>query len=535
MNLGALLASPFLSTFKEGTQMKLSEVINVLKKDDLFKEVVINNKWTYDLPANADVDLTNLEYDSRQIKDGGLFVAKGNFKVDYIHSAIANGASAVITPLVFDKELTTAEHQTPQVIVTDVQKALAVVSRAYYGYPDRALKIAGVTGTKGKTTTVYFTRHILHSALNVPIAQFSSIDNCVDGHTMFESELTTPESLDLYRMMRQAVDNGIKYLVMEVSSQSYKKSRVYGLHFDVGAFLNISPDHISPVEHPTFDDYLFCKSQLIKNADVMVINQANKYYQLLVEKAQAFDTPVVSFGNAQSTADYRYTAGTHGHFSVASENQSLPDLSGDYRVMIPGDFNYENALAAMIISSRFGAKKEDMLDGLKNTTVPGRMEMLHSKSGLLACVDYAHDYASLTASFSFVRHEYPNGRLIVVIGSAGGKAESRRADIGHVLSKYADVAILTSEDNFKEDPHKIDGDIKANITNPHLDVTINVDRVAAIKQAFKIAKPGDVMFMAAKGRETFMHQGGTDIPYVGDYQLTKKLMAADDDKYAHQK
>lgn len=514
--------------------MKLSKVITILKKYDLFKEVVPNRKWTYDLPEGADTDLTNLEYDSRTIKKGGLFVAKGNFKVDYIHSAIANGAVAVVSPLVFDKELQPAEVKVAQLIVTDVQKALAVVSRAYYGYPDRQLKIAGVTGTKGKTTTVYFTRHILNDAFKLPIAQFSSIDNCLDGQTMFESELTTPESLDLYRMMRQAVDNGIKYLVMEVSSQSYKKSRVFGLHFDVGAFLNISPDHISPVEHPTFDDYLFCKSQLVKNADVMVINQANKYYQLLIEKAKAFGTPVISFGNDQSTADYRYTASTHGHFSVVSENKSLPDLSGKYRVMIPGNFNYENALAAMIISSRFGAQKHAMTDGLLHTKVPGRMEMLHSKRGLIACVDYAHDYASLTASFSFVKHEYPKGRLIVVIGATGGKAESRRADIGHVLSQFADVAILTSEDNYKEDPHVIDGDIKANITNPHVDVTINVDRVSAIKHAFKVAKPGDVMFFAAKGREDFMHQGDGDIPYVGDYQLTKKLMAEDNQKYAGQ-
>ena len=123
-----------------------------------------------------------------------------------------------------------------------------------------------------------------------------------------------------------------------------------------------------------------------------------------------------------------------------------------------------------------------------------------------------------------MKHEYPNGRLIVVIGAAGRKAESRRKDIGRALSEYADVAILTSEDNFFEDPHHIDEAIKEHITNPNVKVIINVDRVAAIKQAFEMAKPGDAMFMAAKGREQFMHEKGRDIPYVGDYQLSQKLM-----------
>ncbi len=142
----------------------------------------------------------------------------------------------------------------------------------------------------------------------------------------------------------------------------------------------------------------------------------------------------------------------------------------------------------------------------------------------MACVDYAHNYLSLTASFNFMKHEFKDGRLIVVIGAAGGKAESRRKDIGRALSQYADVAILTSEDNFFEDPHQIAADIKENIDNPDLEVIVNVDRKAAIEQAYAMAKPGDALFMAAKGRETFMHEKGKDVPYQGDYQITKQLM-----------
>lgn len=181
-------------------------------------------------------------------------------------------------------------------------------------------------------------------------------------------------------------------------------------------------------------------------------------------------------------------------------------------------------MAALVVGRQFSDDTAAFAKGLEKTTVPGRMEMLSNQRGLLACVDYAHNYLSLNESFKYMKNTYPNGRLIVVIGAAGGKAESRRKDIGEALAKYADVAILTSEDNFFEDPYKIDEEIKSHIDNPDVEVHINVDRAKAIQDAFNMARPGDVMFMAAKGREQFMHEKGHDIPYVGDYQLTQKLM-----------
>lgn len=193
----------------------------------------------------------HITYDSRDIKKNTLLFIKGNFKPEYLKDADKNGLTTYVA------EQSYADYTNAVgLIVTDVRKAMSLLSSEFFGNPQERLRVIGITGTKGKTTTAYFTHAILNEHSEGKAALFSSVDNCLDGKTYVESNLTTPESLDAFRMMSQAVKNGMKYLVMEVSSQAYKVNRVYGLHFNVAAFLNISPDHISPIEHPTFEDYL---------------------------------------------------------------------------------------------------------------------------------------------------------------------------------------------------------------------------------------------------------------------------------------
>lgn len=226
---------------------------------------------------------------------------------------------------------------------------MSLLSAAFYGYPQNELTVIGVTGTKGKTTTSYFTQALINAVSGGKAALFSSVDNCLDGHTYVESDLTTPESMDAFRMMREAADNGMKYLVMEVSSQAYKVDRVYGLTFDVAAFLNISPDHISPIEHPTFEDYLYCKRQIIVNAKSLVLGADSLHADLLREDAEAAGIGVTTFAlhdadNAGTSADVvAWPADpAHASFHIADGDQAL----GDYHLSIDGDFNYLNAAAA---------------------------------------------------------------------------------------------------------------------------------------------------------------------------------------------
>ncbi|MDY5175049.1 Mur ligase family protein, partial [Enterococcus faecium] len=229
----------------------LEDIRHLLLKEHLLKEFVSTKGWHLDVPEKA--EFLQLSYDSRKADASTLFFCKGmNFKEEYLDSAIEQGIQYYVSEQPY-------ENSAVGIIVTDIRKAMALLAMAFYDYPQNKLKVIGFTGTKGKTTAAYFTKAILDHTTNKKTALLSTMNTTLDGKTYFKSHLTTPESLDLYRMMAEAVKNGMTHLVMEVSSQAYKTQRVYGLTLDVGIFLNISPDHISPIEHPTFDDYFYCK------------------------------------------------------------------------------------------------------------------------------------------------------------------------------------------------------------------------------------------------------------------------------------
>ena len=229
--------------------LTLASAARLLSEHGLLREIIQGDAWTLDAQTinGFDKPFGSITYDTRQVVSGALLCCKGRFKAEYLDGIDDRGLAAYVAENDFS-----AATKAPGLIVNDARKAMSLLSAAFYGYPQNQLKIIGITGTKGKTTTAYLTQAMLNGCSCGKCALFSSADNCLDGHTYVESDLTTPESMDAFRMMREAADNGMKYLVMEVSSQAYKVDRVFGLTFDVAAFLNISPDHISPIEHPTF-------------------------------------------------------------------------------------------------------------------------------------------------------------------------------------------------------------------------------------------------------------------------------------------
>ena len=232
--------------------LTLASAARLLSEYGLLREIIQGDDWTLDAQAvnGFDKPFGSITYDTRQVVSNTLLCCKGRFKAEYLDGIDDRGLAAYVAENDFS-----AATKTPGLIVNDARKAMSLLSAAFYGYPQDQLKVVGITGTKGKTTTAYLTQAMLNGCSGGKCALFSSVDNCLDGHTYAESDLTTPESMDAFRMMREAADNGMEYLVMEVSSQAYKVDRVFGLTFDVAAFLNISPDHISPIEHPTFEDY----------------------------------------------------------------------------------------------------------------------------------------------------------------------------------------------------------------------------------------------------------------------------------------
>lgn len=530
--------------------MNLLTAFSVLYSNHLLREAVLTKKdWTLDPDRLPTADITAITYDSRRISPDCLLFCKGAFRSSYLADADKKGLLAYVS----EREYADFTHAVG-LIVTDVRKAMALLSAEFYGHPERELRLIGITGTKGKTTTAYLAHAVLAAKSGNRCALISSEANCVDGSMWKRSQLTTPESADLFALMRQAADAGMKDLVMEVSSQAYKTNRVWGITFDVGAFLNISPDHISPIEHPTFEDYFYCKRRLIRNSRLVVINDdLGGKSRLLREEAELAHRPVIGFSmHAGSHADLTGTP-------VATDKEGrrfsrftlrLPDTHstsgvprviglGTYRLRLEGDFNYDNALAAIAICLAAGVKPEESqaLHSLERVTVPGRMQHFTSADGLQIYVDYAHNYLSLHALLGFAREKYPHAFVTVVTGATGGKALDRRHGLAKAADEQADALVLTTDDPGPENPDDIAHQMLADIRRPQLKARTRIvlDRQEAIRTAFNLArqqkaadaqggqKRVQVILVAGKGDEARQIIGHNSVPYASDTVIVDRL------------
>ncbi|MFU0547569.1 UDP-N-acetylmuramoyl-L-alanyl-D-glutamate--2,6-diaminopimelate ligase [Gardnerella piotii] len=592
-------------------KLSLDEACNILLKQNLLREIIQNksaqkhddltheNDQTWSIDASDfsahSKPYSHITYDSRDIKPNTLLFIKGNFKPEYLKDADKNGLNAYVAQDCY-AEYTNAVG----LIVTDVHKAMSLLSAAFFNNPQEKLTTIGITGTKGKTTTAYFTHAILNAHSNGKAALFSSVDNCLDGKTYVESDLTTPESLDAFRMMSQAVENGMKYLVMEVSSQAYKVNRVYGLHFNVAAFLNISPDHISPIEHPTFEDYLYCKRQIVKNTDALVLNADCAHADLLLQDAKQNGVKVTTFSrihkeeldgntcNCTECSDYsdihpyensekypelvlpRYVAIPELQESQESDesqesqesqelpssqehciailegeaseyvNQDMPNYSAidKFNLKIAGDFNYENATAAIAIANALSINEntdQKALHAIENVQISGRMEVFKdTKSNTVAIVDYAHNYISTKSVVDFVYDKYGNNdlRITLVTGSTGDKAVDRRKEIVQAAQDRINQFVFTQEDTNVEDEMDICKYMQSCVTNPNVESRIIINRAEAIEYSVEEARKDarennrlNIILAIGKGDERWIKVHNKHVPYEGDSFIIKRLFS----------
>ena len=514
--------------------LTLRTAARLLSDHGLLREVIHDDRWMMQAPDDpaADVPFSAITYDTRTVGGGSLLVCKGRFRPEYLDGLDGRGLAAYVADTDYS-----AVVDAPGLIVDDPRKALSLLSAEFYGRPQDELTVIGITGTKGKTTTAYLTQAILNAHSGGRCALFSSVDNCLDGHTYEESDLTTPESLDAFRMMRQAADNGMRYLVMEVSSQAYKVHRVHGLTFDIGAFLNISPDHISPIEHPTFEDYLHCKRQLITNSKTLVVNADCDRVQLLRQDAAHAGIPVADF-SVHGPDDGRKTA----HAITATADGSDPDDfrvairnhdAGTFRLRLPGDFNIANAAAAMAIATAAGAPADSpALHAVETVTVPGRMEVLADPdTRTWAIVDYAHNFASVAALLDFVDSRYGADQpyITLVTGAAGNKAIGRRREIVEAAQHRIGRFVFTAEDTDTEPYEDICNDMLRHVTNPDVDARIVVDRVTALTEAIRDARSNperwDMVLVIGKGHERWIKDRNRHMPYEGDDKVVSRLLS----------
>lgn len=485
--------------------MKLYEIAEELKKFSLLESV-----------NGEDVEITDITFDSRNVCPGTLFTCKGaKFKEEYLFSAEEKGAMAYLSETKFESGL-------PSIIVTDIRKAMSIVAMFFYGHPSEAFKTVGITGTKGKTTTSFFLTNIFNAYTKSGNAAVTTVE-VQTGKEKKKAILTTPEAYDLQKIFAEVRDNKTKFLTMEVSSQALKVDRVYGMKYDVGIFLNIDDDHISPNEHPDWEDYFQSKLKLFSMSKLAVVNADDPHAERILPAARANAGKVVTYGK-NSDADYRITDirknGEYLDFDVTGEGID----NKTYTIAMHGKFNAENALAAIITARHFGVDDESIRKGLIDTLVPGRMDLFYNKEkDVKVIVDFAHNKLSFNKLFESIKDEFPERRLVVVIGSAGGKGFQRRKAIGEVLTKYADYAVLTDCDSNFEDTESICRDILQYVGKDGPECKIILNREEAITETLKASKPGDIVALVARGEESRRWWKGNVLECVSDTELARRF------------
>ncbi|MDI9216145.1 UDP-N-acetylmuramoyl-L-alanyl-D-glutamate--2,6-diaminopimelate ligase [Clostridium tertium] len=444
------------------------------------------------LEGTVEKEVNHIQYDSRKVNEGDLFVCLTGFEVDghdYANKAIEAGAKVVLC----EKKIDIKSEGVTVLLVNEGRKALATMSANYYGHPTKSLNLIGVTGTNGKTTTVYLLKSMLEKA-GKKVGLVGTIANYI-GENKLKSERTTPESLELQKLFKDMVDANCEYCVMEVSSHSLQLDRVYGCEFEVGIFTNLTRDHLD--FHKSFDNYYNAKFKLFERSKASVINVDDDYgYRVLkdVEKLENKEIKTYSINNNSDfkASDLMLKEGDI-HFKINGE---------EFNSVLPGEYNVYNALGAVGAMSILGISNESIRKGLLDVVVPGRCERIGYKYDIPydIIIDFAHTPDGLKNILETLKG-FTKNRLIAVYGCGGDRDKVKRAELGRIGTELADLAIITSDNPREEDPMAIIKEIVAGITKSNYLAIEN--RVEAIKLALGMAEEGDVVVLAGKGHENY--------------------------------
>ncbi|MEG2097311.1 MAG: UDP-N-acetylmuramoyl-L-alanyl-D-glutamate--2,6-diaminopimelate ligase [Pseudoflavonifractor sp.] len=461
--------------------------------------------------------------DSKNVLPDTLFICKGaGFQPEYLRVAAEKGALAYVSERVF------AGAPLPCILVRDIRRAMALLADLAWGHPSGALQVVGITGTKGKTTAAYYLNAILdaHRAAQGlrPTALLSTI-HTDDGAERRPATLTTPEPLDLQRHLWNAAHAGCDYLTMEVSSQALKYHRVTGVDFSVAVFLNIGEDHISPHEHPDFQDYFASKLLIFQRAKTACVNLDAEHAQEILAAAHCCGR-TITFSRQDPAADVFGDAIRREHEKTCFTVRT-PRYRAELNMPMPGIFNVENALAAIAAAEALDLPPDAVRQGLQDATVPGRMEPYASADGSrVVIVDYAHNGMSLRALLGAVRRDYPGRQMTVLFGCTGGKGLDRRAGMGSAAGDLADRIILTEDDPAEESVSDICREIGRSIGGK--DYTVLENREEAVAEAIFGARAPAVIVLAGKGSEQLQKRKNGAEPCVPDGLLARKVLTAYD-------
>ncbi len=446
-----------------------------------------------DIKGDENIEVKGIAYDSRKVKDGYAFVCIKGFKSnghDYISSALENGANVLIV-----QDETEPVDGVTVIRVRDTRYALAYISDKYFEHPSSKLRVIGVTGTKGKTTTTYMIKAIFES-YSKKVGLIGTISNMI-GNEVIYTERTTPESYDLQSLFAEMKEKKVDTVAMEVSSQGLKLNRVACCDFDLGIFTNLSRDHIGPNEHSDFEDYFNSKLKLFKMCKKALVNIDSDYGQRV---ADACECELYTY-SAKKPADI-CAKNIVEHSDSVEFDVSCKWGTEHIKTSVPGIFSVYNALAAIGAALISGVPFDIIKRGIENVSVPGRAEIVKTGKDYIVMIDYAHSPNSLENILSTVKN-FAKGDVICVFGCGGDRDRAKRPQMAEISSRYADFTVITSDNPRTEEPEKIVKDIEEGIKNTGAKYTTIVDRYSAIKYAMENAKPNDIIVLAGKGHETY--------------------------------
>lgn len=469
------------------------------------KELLKDVEYEF-IQGNLELEINDIAYDSRKVTDGVVFVAMKGFRVDghdYINTAIENGAKCIIV----EDDVKVSDDITI-IKLKDTRTDLSKLSRTLFGYPDKEMITIAITGTKGKTTISTMIKKILDDSGNHAglIGTMGVFYKDKFYHTMN----TSPESYDVFKYMREMLDNGVKHLVMEVSSQSLKLKRWSNVIFDYALFTNLSLDHVGQDEHDSFEDYKYCKSLLFKQCKNGIFNMDSEYHKDMIRDVTC---DIYKYGYNKE-ADYVINRASNvmsGGF-VGIELELGGKVQNKFRVSIPGLFTAYNACAAIAICNLLGIDMNIIVNSLENVSVKGRMESVKISDKFSVLIDYAYQGVAMENVLGTMKEANPK-RIVTVFGCGGNRSRQRRFDCGEVSGKYADLSILTADNPRYENNDDIIKDILVGMNKVNGEYVIVPDRKEAIKSAIVNAQDGDVVLILGKGHEDYQEIEGIRYPF----------------------
>lgn len=473
------------------------------------KLINLLEKLEYDcIQGSMDVEVCSVENDSRRVTPGSLFICIEGANFDG-HQYAADVAEKGARVLVVSKDVDGASlgESITVIKVKNTRYAMAFISAAWFGYPAEKLKVIGITGTKGKTTTTYLVKSILENA-GIRCGLVGTIETII-GDTAVPAANTTPESYILQETFAKMVDAGLEAVVMEVSSQALMLHRTQGFVFDYGIFTNLEPDHIGPNEHASFEDYMACKGLLFKQCRVGIVNGDDVHTERVIE---GHTCELETYGLGQDNmlrAEKPELVHVPGKLGVDFHVAGLMDF--DVEVPFPGRFSVYNALCAIAICRHFKVDNDTICKALSEARVKGRIEKVKVSDKFTLMIDYAHNAMALESLLTTLR-EYRPHRLVCLFGCGGNRSKLRRYEMGEVSGKLADLTVITSDNPRFEEPQDIIEDIKTGIGRTDGAYVEICDRREAIAYVISHAEEGDIIILAGKGHEDYQEIKGKKYP-----------------------